>query len=91
MNKIKVMKYFFCDKTIRSSNKTDINAIKKSILDRVSNIKDTNIRDYYYRRYEYDFNSGNILEDNKVQEELKKLDRIVTVQNMYYSKNSILD
>lgn len=93
MNKTKIFKILFNGKIVNKSFSSNIDNsnFKKLILEKVSSIKDTNIRDYYNRRYEYDFNNNKISDSNQIKEELAKLDRIVTIQNMYFSKSSILD
>ena len=56
MNNFKVLsKKLFCNKNCGS---TDLNSFKNKIFTTIGTMKNYNLRDYYNRRFEYDFQNG---------------------------------
>ena len=65
-------------------------ALFSKMLDVSGEIKDYNFRDYFTRRLKQDMESGNQFKLDELKERLAQLERIRTVQNLYYTTHSIL-
>jgi hypothetical protein len=67
------------------NSKTSILKAYRSLLLAVSEIESYNFRDFAYRRIRHQFKTMNKFEPKEIEEQLKQLNRIALVQNMYHN------
>ncbi len=75
-----------------NTNKSDLSCFKKEVFGTIANLKNYNLRDYYHRRFEYDFQQGKFdsFTEDKLKEVLVETSNLVSVQNIYFIGNNMV-
>mmetsp|Transcript_9474 Transcript_9474/g.9804 ORF Transcript_9474/g.9804 Transcript_9474/m.9804 type:complete len:92 (+) Transcript_9474:12-287(+) len=66
---------------------------KNNIDSTIKGLRCVNLREYYTRRYEYDYQKNKFtnFSEEELNQEAEKMNSIKTVQNMYFVSESIID
>jgi hypothetical protein len=89
MNLKKLSRFF----TTTTKSHFDLNTFKAQIFSSINELKNSNLKDYYYRRFEYDFQQGKFesFSKEKMNEVLEDINRTVSVQNIYFIGNNMIN